>query len=59
MEEEMRKIVKESLSLQVYEKSKKEALAFMENNGESYKLELIEGLEEGESISFYISVLFT
>lgn len=31
----------------------------MENNGESYKLELIEGLEEGESISFYISVLFT
>lgn len=53
VEEEMRKIVKESLSLQVYEKSKKEALAFMENNGESYKLELIEGLEEGESISFY------
>ncbi|WP_455615240.1 threonine--tRNA ligase [Eisenbergiella sp.] len=53
VEEEMRKIVKESLSLQVYEKNKKEALAFMENNGESYKLELIEGLEEGESISFY------
>ena len=32
IEAEMRKIVKESLSLQVYEKSKEEALSFMEND---------------------------
>ena len=34
IESEMRKIVKESLSLQVYEKSKEEALSFMENADE-------------------------
>mgnify|MGYP003302516761 CR=1 FL=1 len=53
IEEEMRKIVKESLSLQVYEKSKEEALSFMENAGEKYKEELIRELDEGEKISFY------
>ena len=52
IEEEMRKIVKESLSLQVFEKSKKEALSFMENEGEKYKLELIEELDASEKISF-------
>ena len=34
IEEEMRKIVKESLSLQVGEKSKEEAIAYMERAGE-------------------------
>lgn len=53
IEDEMRKIVKESLSLQVYEKSKDEALDFMENAGEKYKIELIEELDESEKISFY------
>ena len=53
IEDEMRKIVKESLSLQVFEKSKEEALSFMENMGEKYKLELIEGLDVAERISFY------
>lgn len=53
VEAEMRQIVKESLSLQVYEKSREEAYACMERAGESYKQELIEGLEEGECISFY------
>ena len=38
VEEEMRRIVKESLSIQVYEKSKDEAIAFMENVHEEYKL---------------------
>ena len=38
IEAEMRKIVKESLSLQVYEKSKEEALSFMDNAGEIYKI---------------------
>ena len=53
VEEEMRRIVKESLSLQVYEKSKDEAIAFMENVQEEYKLELIRELDDSEKISFY------
>ena len=53
VEEEMRKIIKESLSLQVYEKSKEDALAYMKNAEEHYKIELIEALEDGEPISFY------
>ena len=53
IEAEMRKIVKESLSLQVYEKSKEEALSFMENADEKYKVELIQELNDTEQISFY------
>lgn len=53
VEEEMRRIVKESLSLQVYEKSKEEALCFMEGVKESYKMELIQELDAAEQISFY------
>ena len=53
VEQEMKRIVKESLSLQVYEMSREEARAYMQERDESYKLELIENLPEGESISFY------
>lgn len=53
VEEEMKRIVKESLSLQVYEKSKSEAIAYMENAHEDYKLELIRELDDSEKISFY------
>ena len=53
VEEEMKRIVKESLSIRVYEKSKDEAIAFMENAHEVYKLELIRELEDSEKISFY------
>ena len=53
IEEEMRKIVKESLSVQVYGKSKDEALSFMEKAGEKYKIELIQELDTAEEISFY------
>ena len=53
VEAEMRKIVKESLSLQVYEVSKEEALSYMEKENEAYKLELIQNLPDGEKISFY------
>ncbi|MBQ8823534.1 MAG: threonine--tRNA ligase, partial [Lachnospiraceae bacterium] len=53
VEEEMRRIVKESLSLQVYEKSKEEAISYMENAHEDYKLELIRELDASEKISFY------
>lgn len=53
VEEEMRKIVKESLSLQVYEKSKQEAIDYMVAAGEDYKVEMICELDESEVISFY------
>jgi len=53
IEEEMKKIVKESLSLQVSEKSKEEAIAYMEQANEPYKLELIRELADGVRISFY------
>ena len=53
IEEEMRNIVKESLSLQVSEKSKEEAISYMEQAGEPYKLELIRELEDDVRISFY------
>lgn len=53
IEEEMRNIVKESLSLQVSEKSKEEAISYMEQAEEPYKLELIKELEDDVRISFY------
>ena len=53
IEVEMRQIAKESLSLQVSEKTKEVALCFMENAGEKYKKELIEELDDKEQISFF------
>ena len=53
IEEKMKRIVKESLSLQVSEKSKEEAIAYMEQAGEPYKLELIKELADDVRISFY------
>ena len=53
VEDEMRKIVKESLMLQVSEVSKEEAKRYMQEKNEPYKLELIESIPEGERISFY------
>ena len=53
VEDEMRRIVKESLSLQVCEKSKEEALEIMKLAKEVYKAQLIEELDEAEKISFY------
>ena len=41
IEDEMRRIIKESLSTQVSEKSKEEAISYMEEAKETYKLELI------------------
>lgn len=53
IEEEMRKIVEESLSLQVVEVSRQEALAQMEEAREPYKVELIEAIPEGAKITVY------
>ena len=53
IEAEMKRIVKKSLSLQVYELEKGEALTYMQKNKEDYKLELIQNLPDREKISFY------
>ena len=53
IEEEMRKIIKEDLEIKRFSLPRKEAIKLMEEKGESYKVELIEELPEGEEISFY------
>lgn len=53
IEAEMEKIVKEDLKLERFELPRAEALALVEKAGESYKVELINDLPEGETISFY------
>jgi threonyl-tRNA synthetase len=53
LEEEMKKIVKEELEIEKFELPRDEAIKFMQDKGEDYKVELIEDLPEGEIISFY------
>ena len=53
LEEEMRKIIKEDLSIERFELSREEAIKLMEEKIEPYKVELIKELPEGETISFY------
>ena len=52
-EAEMKKIVKENLALKPFVLPRDEAIKFMQEKGEPYKVELIEDLPEGETISFY------
>ncbi|WP_417204275.1 threonine--tRNA ligase [Acetoanaerobium sticklandii] len=59
IEAEMKKIVKEEFEVERYELPKDEAIDFMKKLGEYYKVELIEGLEEGSTISFYKQGEFT
>ncbi len=53
IEEEMKKIIKKSFSLQVYGMDREKALTYMAERGEDYKLELIQSLSTDEEISFY------
>jgi len=53
LEAEMKKIVKENLALKPFVLPRDEAIKFMQEKGEPYKVELIEDLPEGETISFY------
>lgn len=48
IEEEMRRIVQEDLAITREEISKDDALAFFEKEGEVYKVELVQDLEDGE-----------
>ena len=59
LEAEMRKICKEKLKLERFELPRAEALAFMEEKGEPFKVELINDLPEGEAISLYKQGEFT
>ena len=53
VEAQMREIVKESLSFQVYQPEREEALAYLREKGEPYKVEMAETLPETERITFY------
>ena len=57
IEAEMKKIVKENLRIERFTLPRDEAKALMAD--EPYKLELIDGLDEGEEISFYKQGDFT
>ena len=59
IEGEMRKICKEKLKLERFELPREEAIKFMEEKGEPYKVELIQDLPEDAHISFYKQGEFT
>ncbi len=59
IEAEMRKICKEKLKLERFELPREEAIKFMEEKGEPYKVELIQDLPEDAHISFYKQGEFT
>ena len=53
LEAEMKKIVKENEKIERFTLPREEAIAFMKERKEPYKVELIEDLPNGEVISFY------
>ena len=53
IEKEMKKIIKEGAEIKRFTLPREEAIAFMKERNEPYKVELIEDLPEGETISFY------
>ncbi len=59
IESEMKKIVKKCLPMERFTLNREEAIAFMQEREEPYKVELIEDLPEGETISFFRQGDFT
>lgn len=59
IEKEMKKITKEDLPIERFELPRKEAIKFMEEKEEPYKVELINDLPEDAIISFYKQGEFT
>ena len=59
IEAEMKKIVKENLKLETFTLPRDEAIKFMKEKNEDYKVQLIEDLPEDASISFYKQGEFT
>ena len=59
IEKEMKKVIKENPPIERYELPREEAIAFMKEKDEPYKVELIEDLPEDATISFYKQGDFT
>ena len=59
IETEMKKIIKENLKLERYTLPREKAIAFMEEKGEPYKVELIRDLPEDAELSFFRQGEFT
>ena len=59
IEEEMKKIIKEDLSIERFELPREEAIKLMEDKKENYKVELINDLPKDAVISFYKQGDFT
>ncbi len=59
LEAEMRRICKEKIKLERFELPREEAIAFMQEREEPYKVELIQDLPEDAVISFYKQGDFT
>ena len=59
IEAEMKKIIKENISIERFSLPRDEAIKFMQERNEDYKVELIKDLPEGEEISFYKQGDFT
>lgn len=59
IQKEMKKIIQANYPLERFELPRDEAIKFMTEKGEDYKVELIEDLPEGETISFYRQGDFT
>ena len=59
IEKEMKKIIKEDIAIERFELPRAEAIKFMEERQEPYKVELINDLPDGETISFYKQGDFT
>ena len=53
IEKEMSRIIAKNAPMERFELPREEAIAFMEERNEPYKVELIRDLPEGETISFY------
>lgn len=53
LEAEMKKIVKENLKLETFTKPRAEAIEYLKEKGEDYKVQLVEDLPEDTVISFY------
>lgn len=58
IEEKMKELAREKLTFERKEVSKAEAIAYFTEKGDEYKLELIDGLEDGQ-ITFYTQGNFT
>ena len=59
IEKEMKKIMKAGYPLKRFELPREEAISFMKERNEDYKVELIEDLPEDATISFYEQGDFT